>query len=283
MADDSPIKGSVQSVERAFELLEIMASAGPSIAFGELAARAELPQPTIHRLVRTLLNMGYVRQLPNRHYALGPKLIRLGESAAQLIGAWSRPHLAELVERTGESANMAVLDNDMAVYVAQVPSPHSMRMFTEVGRRVYTHCTGVGKALLMQLPDDAVLALLKRAGMPASSENTHTTPDALIRDIELSRSRGYAVDEGEQEIGVRCFAVPVPDAPTLTAISISGPASRLTLKSATKVAPLLKRVARDLASEFDKEAAVSSRAADSVAVQRNPRPAHRRRADLHAT
>ena len=74
-------------------------------------------------------------------------------------------------------------------------------------------------------------------------------------DIELSRSRAYAVDEGEQEIGVRCFAVPVPDAPTLTAISISGPATRLSLKSATKVAPLLKRVARDIASEFDKEAA----------------------------
>ena len=107
----------------------------------------------------------------------------------------------------------------------------------------------------MQLPNDSVHALLKRAGMPASNENSYTTPDALIRDIELSRSRGYAVDEGEQEIGVRCFAVPVPDAPTLTAISISGPAARLTLKSATKVTPLLKRVARDIASEFDREAA----------------------------
>ena len=256
VADDSPIKAGVQSVERAFELLEIMASAGPSISFGELAARAELPQPTIHRLVRTLLNMGYVRQLPNRHYALGPKLIRLGERAARLIGSWSRPHLAELVERTGESANMAVLDNDMAVYVAQVPSPHSMRMFTEVGRRVHVHSTGVGKALLMQLSDEALLALLKRTGMPASNQNTHTTTDALMEDIELSRSRGYAVDEGEQEIGVRCFAVPVPDAPTLTAISISGPESRLTLKSATRVTPLLKQVARDLATEFEKEAAL---------------------------
>jgi len=256
MADDPPIRASVQSVERAFELLEIIASAGPSIAFGELAARAELPQPTIHRLVRTLLNAGYVRQLPNRRYALGPKLIRLGEHAARLIGSWSRPHLAGLVERTGESANMAVLDNDMAVYVAQVPSPHSMRMFTEVGRRVHMHSTGVGKALLMQLSDEALLALLKRTGMPASNENTHTTPDPLMKDIGLSRSRGYAVDEGEQEIGVRCFAVPVPHAPTPTAISISGPESRLTLKSATRVTPLLKRVARDLASEFEKEAAV---------------------------
>jgi IclR family transcriptional regulator, acetate operon repressor len=254
MADDSPTKGGVQSIERAFELLEIMAGAGPSIAFGDLAARAELPQPTIHRLLRTLLTLGYVRQLPNRHYALGPKLIRLGESAARLIGTWSRPHLVELVERTGESANMAVMDNDMAVYVAQVPSPHSMRMFTEVGRRVTMHSTGVGKALLMQLPDPTVLALLERTGMPAVSGNTHTTPQSLMRDLELSRARGYTVDEGEQEIGVRCFAVPVPDAPTLTAISISGPESRLTLKSATKVTPLLKQVARDLASELEREA-----------------------------
>jgi IclR family transcriptional regulator, acetate operon repressor len=249
-------RGGVQSVERAFELLEILADAGGTAALGELAARADLPQPTIHRLVRTLLAMGYVRQLPNRQYSLGPKLIRLGESAAQLIGAWSRTHLAGLVDRTGETSNMAVLDTDMAVYVAQVPSPHAMRMFTEVGRRVYPHSTGVGKALLMQLPNEEVLALLKRTGMPALTENTHTAPEALLGDLELSRSRGYAVDEGEQEVGVRCFAVPVPDAPTLTAISISGPAARVTLKSATKVAPLLKRVARDLASEFDKERAI---------------------------
>jgi IclR family acetate operon transcriptional repressor len=256
VADESSPRSGVQSVERAFELLEILASCGGSLALGELAARAELPQPTIHRFVRTLLTMGYVRQLEDRRYALGPRLVRLGESAAQLIGSWSRPHLAELVERTGESANMAVLDNDRAVYVAQVPSPHAMRMFTEVGRRVHLHCTGVGKALLMQLPNDAVHALMTRVGMPTSSENSYTTPEALIRDIELSRSRGYAVDEGEQEIGVRCLAVPVPQAPTLTVISISGPAMRLTLRSETKVSPLLKRVARDIASEFDREAAV---------------------------
>ena len=160
MADESSTKSGVQSVERAFELLEIMASSGGSMALGELAARAELSQPTIHRLVRTLLVMGYVRQLENRRYALGPKLIRLGESAAQLIGAWSRPHLTELVERTGESANMAVLDNDMAVYVAQVPSPHAMRMFTEVGRRVHLHWhrdldLGTGGASHVEVGDES--------------------------------------------------------------------------------------------------------------------------------
>jgi IclR family acetate operon transcriptional repressor len=247
--------GGVQSVQRAFGLIEILAAMGGTGGLAELAARADLPQPTIHRLARTLLSMGYLRQLANRHYALGPRLIRLGESAGQLIGMWSRPHLSELVDRTGETANMAVLDNDMAIYVAQVPSPHSMRMFTEVGRRVYPHCTGVGKALLMQLPNEALRALVARTGMPAATRNSHTTADGLLHDITLCRARGYAVDEGEQETGVRCFAVPVSDAPSLTAISISGPAVRVTLKSAPTVTPLLKRVARDIASEFEKSGA----------------------------
>lgn len=254
MSEDDRRSG-VQSVERAFGVLEILAAMGGTGALGELAARAHLPQPTMHRLVRTLLSMGYLRQLPNRHYSLGPKLIRLGESAGELVGMWSRPHLGELVERTGETANMAVMDNDMAVYVAQVPSPHSMRMFTEVGRRVYLHCTGVGKALLMQLPDEALRALVTRTGMPAATENSHTTPDGLLQDITLCRARGYAVDEGEQEIGVRCFAVPVPDAPSLTAISISGPAVRVTLTSAPTITPLLKRVAHEISSTFHNGAA----------------------------
>ncbi|OBA60220.1 IclR family transcriptional regulator [Mycobacterium sp. 1100029.7] len=248
--------GAVQSVERAFGLLEILAAMGGTGALGELAARAGLPQPTIHRLARTMLGMGYLRQLPNRHYSLGPRLIRLGDSAGQLIGVWARTHLRELVDGTGETANMAVMDNDMAVYVAQVPSPHSMRMFTEVGRRVYPHSTGVGKALLMQLPDEALVALVARTGMPASTENTHTTADKLLHDIRACRARGYAIDEGEQELGVRCFAVPVPDAPSLAAISISGPAVRVTLQSAATLTPLLKRVAGDIAAQLDKGAAL---------------------------
>lgn len=97
-------------------------------------------------------------------------MIRLGDSATQLIGSWSRPHLSDLVERTGETANMAVLDGNMAVYVAQVPSPHSMRMFTEVGRRVFPHCTGVGKALLLQLSNETVRSLVTRTGMPSYTE-----------------------------------------------------------------------------------------------------------------
>jgi IclR family acetate operon transcriptional repressor len=242
--------GGVQSLERAFALLEHMADAGGETGLSELAGRSGLPLPTIHRLMRTLVACGYVRQQPNRRYALGPRLIRLGESAARPLATWARPHLARLVEATGETANMALLDGDDAVYVAQVPSRHSMRMFTEVGRRVLPHSTGVGKALLAGLPDHEVRALLRRTGMPPATERTITTPDAFVEALRTVRERGFAVDDNEQEIGVRCIAVLVPDSPTAAAISVSGPAGRVTDAATEKMVPLLREVARDLSWEI---------------------------------
>ncbi len=156
----------VQSIDRALELLEHLADAGGALRLAELEAKTGLPLPTIHRLLRSLAHNGYVRQEPSRRYALGPRLIRLGEIAGRALGSWALPRLTELVAEIGETANMGVLEGDAVVYVAQVPSAHSMRMFTEVGRRVPAHCTGVGKALLSQLGDDEVLDLLRRTGMP---------------------------------------------------------------------------------------------------------------------
>lgn len=242
--------GGVQSVGRALDVLEIVASAGGAIALSQLAASAGLPLPTAHRLIRTLVSRGYVRQLPSRSYALGYKLISLGESATHLIGAWSLPALTQLVNATGETANMAVLDGTMATYVAQVPSQHAMRMFTEVGDRVHPHCTGVGKALLSQLPETTVRGIIARTGMPVRTANTLTDLVMLLDDLTLSRDRGYVIDEGEHEIGVRCYSVPVPDAPTPTAISVSGPAARVTVDSARHIVPLLKRFAAELSAEF---------------------------------
>ncbi|WP_062214154.1 IclR family transcriptional regulator [Streptomyces sp. NBRC 109706] len=242
----SSASGGVQSLERAFGLLELMADAGGVTGLSELASSSGLPLPTIHRLMRTLVACGYVRQQPNRRYALGPRLIRLGEAAARPLATWARPFLARLAAGTGETANMALLDGDEAVYVAQVPSRHSMRMFTEVGRRVLPHATGVGKALLAGLPDEEVRALLHRTGMPAVTERTLTSPDAFLRELGTVRARGFAVDDNEQEIGVRCLAVALPHAPTPAAISVSGPAGRLTDEAVEKLAPLLREVAHEL-------------------------------------
>ncbi|MFF2653273.1 IclR family transcriptional regulator [Streptomyces sp. NPDC058045] len=238
--------GGVQSLERAFDLLERMADAGGEVGLSELSAASGLPLPTIHRLMRTLVACGYVRQQPNRRYSLGPRLIRLGESASRLLGTWARPYLARLVEETGETANMAMLDGDEIVYVAQVPSKHAMRMFTEVGRRVLPHATGVGKALLAHTPAEEVRALLARTGMPATTEKTITTPDGFLDALEEVRHLGYAMDDNEQEIGVRCIAVTVPDSPTPAAVSISGPAGRVTETATEKIVPVLQSIAAEL-------------------------------------
>jgi IclR family acetate operon transcriptional repressor len=254
-AGRGPASGGVQSIERAFDLLEMLADAGGALGLSELAATSGLPLPTVHRLMRTLVNRGYVRQEASRRYTLGSRLIRLGETSSRMLGTWLRPYLAQLVRQTGETANLAMLDGDEVVYIAQVPSPHSMRMFTEPGRRVRPHCTAVGKALLAQIPPEQARALLERDGMPAFTPTTITDPDLLIAHLEVIRKQGYAVDEGEQEIGVRCFAVAVPDAPGSLAISTSGPQARMTDDAAARIVPALKLAAREISATIAAEGA----------------------------
>ena len=242
----------VQSVERVFELLELITAAGGEVMLSELAASTSLPLPTTHRLLRTLVAKGYVRQLGNRRYVLGPGLIRLGEGASRQLGVIARTQLASLVAHLGETANMAVLDGDMVLYIAQVPSNHSMRMFTEVGRRAHLHDTGVGKAILAQLPDAAVRAIVARAGMPQATSMSLATPEALFAELALIRQRGYAIDDNEQEIGVRCFAISVPNAPTPTAVSVSGPVSRVDDAFAERAVPLLREAAASISVDLNR-------------------------------
>jgi IclR family acetate operon transcriptional repressor len=239
---------SVKSVARVFDLLELIADAGGTVALSELAAAAGLPLPTIHRLLRTLVGLGYARQLANRRYALGPRLVRLGEVANRQFGHMAAPQLKELVERLGETANLATIDGDRVVYVSQSPSPHAMRMFTEVGRRVHMHCSGVGKAILAQFDDDEVRGIMTRAGMPHITENTHTTIASLLDDLAVIRERGYAIDEGEQELGVRCYAMAVPEMPVATAVSVSGPYTRVDAEFGERAVPVLSEIAGEISA-----------------------------------
>ena len=242
--------GGVQSVERVFDLLNIITASGGESSLSELASRADLPLPTIHRLLRTLIPLGYVRQLPNRSYALGPGLIRLGYAAGLQLGTYAQPVLQGLVHELGESANMAVLDGHMVVYVGQAQSSRSMRMFTEVGRRAHVHDTGVGKAILATLPEQQVVSIVSSMGMPTPTEKSLGTVDELLADLENIRERGYAVDDEEQEIGVRCFSMALPDAPTPTAISVSGPTSRVDWDFGDRAVPLLREAAERLCGQL---------------------------------
>ncbi len=240
----------VQSVERALDLLEILAEVGGDAGLSELSEQSGLPLPTIHRLMRTLVARGYARRLPSRRYALGARMMGLGEAAGRQLGAGARRHLARVARELGETANLAMLDGEMAVYVAQAASSHSMRMFTEVGRRVHLHSTGVGKALLGELPDAAVRDIALRTGLAPATDRTITDVEALVAAMVEIREHGYAVDDGEQEIGVRCFAVVVPGAPVPTALSVSGPAARVSFEFGERAVPLLHEVARQIAAEL---------------------------------
>ena len=240
----------VQSVDRVFGLLEHLADGDGSLTLSELAARSALPMPTIHRLIRFLVSQGYVRQDPAKRYTIGPRMIWLGEAASRMLGSWATPVLTRLVDEFGETTNMAMLEGDGVIYVAQVPSPRAMRMFTEVGRFVMPHCTGVGKAIMSTMSDDEVTALLQRTGMPARTEHTITDVDAMLAELATIREAGYAVDDGEQELGVRCVAVPVPDLPFRAAISVSGPDSRVTADQVGQIAPAARRAAAELTDVF---------------------------------
>ncbi|MDO9380240.1 MAG: IclR family transcriptional regulator [Nocardioidaceae bacterium] len=242
--------GGVQSIARAFRLLEIVATHGGVMGLSQLAAESGLPLPTIHRAVRTLVDLGYLRQEPSRQYALGPRLLLLAESSSTMLNSLAAPHLRLLVDELGETANLAMLDGDQIAYVAQVPGSHSMRMFTEVGRRVLPHCTAVGKALLAEAPDADVLALLARTGMPRHTANTLVDTQTFADELRTTRERGYAIDEGEQEVGVRCVAVAVPQASVRLAVSVSGPEPRMSDELLARAVPILRRAAEQLAHDL---------------------------------
>jgi IclR family transcriptional regulator, acetate operon repressor len=248
-AVDREPRGVVQSVSRAFDVLETLAAHGP-LSLSRLATESGLPLSTVHRLVGSLGELGYVRVGADKRYVLAPRLIHLGERSARMLSRWAVPHLAPLVDELGETANLAMLDGDQVVYVAQVPSRHSMRMFTEVGRHVLPHCTAVGKALLAQLPGAEVGSRVRRTGLPARTERTLTTLDDLDAALDEIRATGYAVDDGEQEVGVRCVAVAVPDSVLPLAMSVSGPAPRMTDEVVTRAVPALRAATEGLAGDL---------------------------------
>lgn len=241
--------GGVQSVERAFRLLELLADKG-DLSLTELSQIMDLTVPTTHRFLQTLVSLGYARQLDNRRYGLGMGLIRLAGPVDTQFAPIARPHLESLVRDIGESANLAVLEGDMIVYVAHVPSPHSMRMFTEEGHRAHMHSTGVGKAILAQLPPERVARTIQRAGMPAATKYTITDPGKLDAELARIRKLGYAMDSGEQEEGVCCYAVAVPDLPISMAVSVSGPSFRMTKSMEKKAVPLLQIAAKSLSADL---------------------------------
>jgi IclR family KDG regulon transcriptional repressor len=236
---------SVQSVERAFDLLEALAAGGEQ-GVTELARRTGLVPSTAHRLLGTLTKRGYVTHRPRSgRYLLGYKLVELASAGGlglSRLRTVARGHLEAIQQATGESVNLVVLEGDRVVYVDQVEGSRSVRMFTAVGTATPAHTTGAGKAMMAYYDPELVAALYAgREPLDRLTPRTLTTLDALRDDFERIRRRGYAIDNEEHEEGVGCVAAPVfdhTDAPC-AAISVSGPSARILHADTADLAAML--------------------------------------------
>ncbi|MDQ3710137.1 MAG: IclR family transcriptional regulator [Actinomycetota bacterium] len=198
-------------------------------------------------MLATLTARRFAQQDPgSRRYLLGSRLVRLGASASHLLGMWLRPTLERLVELSGETANLAVLEDGYTVYVAQVPSRHKVRMFAEVGNRLLPHTTAVGKVLLAFRPRAVAAAIIERNGLPARTPSTITDDGSFLVELDRVAGQGWALDDQEEEVGVACLAVPVFGAgASPVALSVSGPASRLDPARRRQVLPEMLRLAAE--------------------------------------
>jgi IclR family acetate operon transcriptional repressor len=246
--------GGVQSVERALEILEFLSRSGGDLGVSEIGEATDLAAGTVHRLLGTLTHQGYIRRDgQTRRYDLGHKALMMAIAARERIGPLALPFLEELVQVSQETANLAMLEGNSAVYIEQASPPSRiLRIFTEPGNRIPLHSCGTGKILLAYQSPRLVDFVIDRTGLPQQTVSTITDPSQLKSELEKVREDGYAVDFEEQEEGVRCLAAPVfgPDGEVFAAMSISGPSSRLKRKRVDDLVPDIKRISADFSEAF---------------------------------
>lgn len=242
------MREGVQSLERASALLRALGQAGRPLSAGELAAAVGLPRPTVYRLLQTLCAEGLVAQ-NGRSFVIGSGVLwlaarRLEQLELRTVG---RPILAELRDRTGETVHLGVLEGGQVVYVEKLESPGPIRMASMVGRIVPAHSTALGKAMLAYLPREQVERILEQHGLPRRTPNTITDPGRLFQELATVRTRGFSVDNIENEEGIRCVGAPVFDhrGRVAGAVSVSGSVTTISLERARReLGPLVREAAQ---------------------------------------
>jgi IclR family pca regulon transcriptional regulator len=202
----------VEALARGLDVLACFDADHRSMSLSDVATAAGLARPTARRLLLTLEELGFVRSSGGL-FALTPKVLTLGTAYVSALGLWdvARPHLEDLVARTGESSSMAQLDGSDIVYVARVSVPKLIALRVEIGTRFPAVQTSQGKVLLAALPPDELdgaLAVPSRAGLPPYIGRS---PEQLHAELTEVRARGWAVADEELAPGVRSVAVPVRD------------------------------------------------------------------------
>lgn len=225
----------VQSIERVSIILDVLSEYPQGLSLGHLSAETGLNKGTAHRLVSSLVFLDYVRQdAETKRYSLGFKLVELGNRLLNQIDlrTEARPFLMELAERTKETVHLVILDRFEVLYIDKVEAavqPTGLRMVSMLGSRIPAHCSSVGKVLLAEMPEENVKEMAQKRGLPRRTKNTITGLSKLLKHLKLVKKNGYALDDEENEIGVRCVGAPVRNqqGEVIAAISVSVPAIRI--------------------------------------------------------
>ena len=233
----------LSSVANAIRLIQAFSEHEYEMGISALAARLRLAKSTVHRLASTLVEYDMLEQ--NREtgkYRLGLALFELGTLVRRKmdVASESREQMHALVETTGETAELGVLDHVSVLYIRIFESRQAVRMSSSVGSRAPAHCTSVGKALLAHQPLELLRQFAER-GLKRYTANTITSPAALLQELAAIRAKGYAVDDEEFEVGLRGIAAPIRDhsGEVTAAISVAAPVQRMSKKSLPTTVPIV--------------------------------------------
>lgn len=231
-------QGSIQVIERGCIILDYLGKGKGSYSIQALSFELNLPKPTIHRILSTLRHFGFVAQDEvSKEYRLGFRLVELGQTVLDHIDLRkvAEPFLTQLANRVQETVHLVILDQGEIVYldkVQKVSDQKSLGMVSRIGMRNYAHSCAVGKVLLAYLSDSERGEIIAQKGLPRLTNNTIGNLGKLNKHLTDVMAHGYAVDDEENEEGIRCVAAPVRKerGKVIAAISISGPSVRMTEK-----------------------------------------------------
>jgi len=245
----------IHVIDRAAEILDCFGFDHQELSVSEIGAKTGLHRSTAHRILMALEYNDLIKQNPSTgKYHLGIKLFKLGHQAVSQLNLREicRPFLSRLMNDTKETIHLAVLDDDQVLYLDKVEGPHALRMPSRVGRYIPTYCTSLGKAMLSCLDDQEVKSILRRQTLKPHTENTVKNINQLLADLRSVRKRGYAVDNEEIEIGLRCVGAPLRDytGGMVGAISVAAPSARLSEKNTPVIGRMVIAIAAEISEQL---------------------------------
>ena len=241
-----------QSIEKTIQIVEVMARGKGPMRLQDVAKKCGMPASTVMRMLNTLQVYGYVNQDPcTQHYSLSLRFARLGCLVSEQTNMRdvARPFLAELAQRCQETVCLWCDAEMEGECTDVVDGPDGILMVSQrVGARAPLHATGAGKLLLLNYSNQKLNEYIAVKGLRALTPHTLVTREALVNSLEMIRSRGYALEDEERELGARCVAAPVRDysGRIVGGISVSGPTTRMSRARLEALAPLVMDTAAEL-------------------------------------